>query len=98
MWEFVPNVINSARPLIMEQKSKDENSYLKQFQILLLSITVLAFVAGIAFLLLGNFAIRILYGQQYMEASVPLSILIWSTGFGNDRICTWCLDCLRGIK
>lgn len=82
MWEFVPNaIINSARPLIMEQKSKDENKYLKQFQILLLGITVLAIIVGIAVLLLGNIAIKVLYGAQYMAAAIPLSILIWSTGF-----------------
>lgn len=30
---------------------------------------------------LGKIAILILYGKQYLEATAPLGILIWATGF-----------------
>lgn len=82
MWEFVPNaLINSARPLIIELREKDYNKYLKRFQQLLLSITALSVLVGVLVTFLGRIAILILYGNQYLRATAPLSILIWSTGF-----------------
>ena len=82
MWEFVPNaLINSARPLIIELREKDYNKYIMRFQQLLLAITGLSVLVGVGVTLLGKIAIMILYGQQYIEATAPLSILIWSTGF-----------------
>ena len=82
MWEFVPNaLINSASPLIIELREKEYDKYIMRFQQLLLAITGLSVLMGIGVTLLGKVAILILYGGQYIEATVPLSILIWSTGF-----------------
>ncbi len=82
MWEFVPNaLINSARPLIIEQRKKNYELYIKRFQQLLLGITCLSVLIGIAILLFGKITIQILYGENYMRAVFPLCILIWSTGF-----------------
>lgn len=82
LWEFVPNaLINSARPLIIELREKDYNKYLKRFQQLLLAITILSVVVGVVVTVLGKIAILILYGKQYLEATAPLGILIWATGF-----------------
>ena len=82
LWEFVPHaLINSARPLIIQQRESDYASYLKRFRQLLLGITVLSVIVGIGITLLGFVAVRILYGEEYMGAVAPLSILIWSTGF-----------------
>lgn len=82
MWEFVPNaLINSARPLIIGLREKDYNKYIVRFQQLLLAITALSVLVGVAVSLLGKVAILILYGEQYLEATAPLGILIWSTGF-----------------
>lgn len=82
LWEFVPNaLINSARPLIIEPREKDYNKYLKRFQQLLLAITILSVVVGVVVTVLGKIAILILYGKQYLEATAPLGILIWATGF-----------------
>lgn len=89
MWEFVPNaIINSARPLIMEQKNINEKTYMCQFKVLLLGVSILGIVAGVGITLLGKLAITILYGEQYLGAVAPLNILIWSTSvamIGNAR-------------
>ena len=80
LWEFVPSAaVNSARPLILSKRENDYKEYEHRFQLLLLGITCMGIVVSIAFTFLGDLAIRILYGKDYMEASVPLAILIWST-------------------
>ena len=82
LWEFVPKaLIDSARPLIIELREKDYDKYIRRFQQLLLAITVLSGVVGMGVTLLGKIAILVLYGKQYLEATAPLGILIWSTGF-----------------
>ena len=48
---------------------------------LLLGISVLSLAVSVGMMLLGKVAILIMYGRDYLEATAPLSILIWSTGF-----------------
>lgn len=82
LWEFVPNaLVNSARPLIIEKREKNYEEYIKRFQQLLLGITALSIVVSVGMMIVGRLAIYILYGKNYMDAVIPLSILIWSTGF-----------------
>lgn len=82
LWEFVPTaLINSSRPLIIEERKTNYAAYIKKFQMLLLGISVMSIVVSIGMLVLGRFAILIMYGHDYIEATIPLSILIWSTGF-----------------
>lgn len=82
LWEFVPNaLVNSARPLIIEKREKNYEEYIKRFQQLLLGITVLSIVVSVGMMIVGRFAILILYGKNYLDAVIPLNILIWSTGF-----------------
>lgn len=82
LWEFVPNAfINSASPLIMAEKTRNEKKYIEKFQDLLLGISVLSVIVSIIITLFGKIAIWILYGSDYMPALWPLIILIWSTGF-----------------
>ena len=82
MWEFVPTaLVNSARPLIIELRKTSKEAYIKRFQQLLLAITGLSVIVSIGIMVLGWLAIRILYGKAYMGAVLPLSILVWSTGF-----------------
>lgn len=82
LWEFVPTaLVNSSRPLIIEEKKKSYDAYIKKFQMLLLGISVLSLIVSVGMMLLGKVAILIMYGRDYLEATAPLSILIWSTGF-----------------
>ena len=80
LWEFVPSAaVNSARPLILSRREGNYKEYERRFQLLLLGITCMGVAVSIAFMFLGDLAIKILYGKDYMEASIPLTILIWST-------------------
>lgn len=82
LWEFVPNaLINSARPLILEERMKNYDNYIKKYQQLLLGITIMFVVVSCSLVLCGKWVVLVLYGNNYMEAVIPLGILVWSTGF-----------------
>lgn len=82
LWEFIPNsLINSARPLIMEQRKDNYKKYIDLYQKLLLAITALFVVVSVVMVLIGKMLILVLYGTKYIEAVLPLDVLIWSTGF-----------------
>lgn len=84
LWEFVPSAaVNSARPLILSKRENDYKEYERRFQLLLLAITCLGIGVSIIFMFLGDLAINILYGKDYLEASAPLAILIWSTAVAS---------------
>ncbi len=95
LWEFVPTaIINSAKVLILEKKGKDEKEYTRLLSLLLCGVSAMSVIVCIALLIFGKLAIFILYGQEYMVAYVPLTILMWSTGFamiGSARGSTWIL-------
>lgn len=82
MWMFIPQAMtNSARPLIVQLKSKDEALYIKRLK----QLNFVTFWLGVGFAiiitLLANFIIYVLYGAGYSEAEGPLMLIIWSTVF-----------------
>ena len=84
MWLFIPQALaNSARPLIMELKSKDEKLYVRRIK----QLTGVTFWLGIGFALivsvLSHFIIDVLYGADYAQARGPLLLMIWSTVFAS---------------
>lgn len=82
MWVFVLSaIIDSATPTIMQAYSMNIETY-KQRNRQLYSIVfyVSAFVS-VCFMLFGKVAIRILYGEAYIGAAMPLSIITWYTAF-----------------
>ena len=82
MWEFIPSaVIETATPIIIKNKLKDEDKYIKSFQALLCLITVMSIVVGVGFICLGGPFIKLVYGNQYINSIAPMNIIIWSTGF-----------------
>lgn len=96
MWLFVPNaIIKSFRPTIMEFKEKgDEIMYIRRLEQTMSTVFWLS--TGVAFILvvLGKLAIRILYGEAYLPAAVPLIVLAWSTVFAVTSMTrsTWILS------
>ena len=84
MWMFIPQALaNSARPLIMELKGRDEKLYIRRIK----QLTGVTFWMGVAFALivtaLSHFIIDILYGADYAQARGPLLFVIWSTVFSS---------------
>lgn len=83
MWLFVPNaIIKSFRPTIMEYKEKgDEQMYRRRLEQLMSSVFWLSVGVALVLTVLGELAIRLLYGEAYLPAAAPLVILVWSTVF-----------------
>lgn len=82
LWEFVPHaLINSSRPLIVEKRNKSYSAYIKSFQLLLLAITLLGVTVDFAIITFGKPLIKLIYGNAYVGAYLPLCFLIFSTNF-----------------
>lgn len=82
LWEFVPTaMINSARPIILEKRKKNYAEFERLFQFLLLGVSVLGIIVCIVITMLGKLGIWILYGKEFMNAYIPLVIILWSTSF-----------------
>ena len=84
MWLFIPQALaNSARPLIMELKGKNEELYIRRIK----QVTGVTFGLGVSFAVvvtvLSHFIIDVLYGAEYAQARGPLLLIIWSTVFSS---------------
>ena len=81
-WHFLPVIITgSLFPAILNAKKKSKELYLKRMQILYDSFTWFTLTVSLIVTLLAPFIINILYGPQYSQASVVLTIHIWSSFF-----------------
>lgn len=84
MWVFIPQAFaNSARPVIMEVQEHNKSLYIKRLKQLSGFIFWIGVLFSIAFTVLADFIILVLYGKAYMMAKGPLVILIWSTVFSS---------------
>lgn len=84
MWIFIPQALsNSARPLIMTLKKKNQQLYIKRTKQLTCAIFWIGVLFAILVSLLSKFIINILYGADFSEALMPLVILIWGTIFSS---------------
>ena len=82
MWMFVPQALaNSAQPLIMELKEKDEGLYIRRIKQLSGAIFWIGILFAICITILSHFIIDVLYGKDYAQARGPLILMIWSTVF-----------------
>ena len=84
MWVFIPQAFaNSARPVIMEVQEHNKGLYIKRLKQLSGFIFWIGVLFSIAFTVLADFIILVLYGKAYSMAKEPLVILIWSTVFSS---------------
>lgn len=84
MWLFIPQAItNSARPIIMELKGKNEDLYITRIKQLNAAIFWIGVVFSVAISVMSTFIINILYGNNYIDAKGPLMLIIWSTVFSS---------------
>ena len=83
MWVFVPNaIINSFRPKILELKKEGkEAEYERRLEQLYSFIIWLCIFVSTAVCILGKLVIRILYGEDYLDAAPALRIAIWYETF-----------------
>lgn len=82
MWTFVLSaIIDSARPIIMDLKNKNQYLYEKRITQLYASIIWISIAVSIIITIFAKPIILILYGSQYLNAIKPLRILTWYTAF-----------------
>lgn len=74
-------MINSARPIILEQRNKDYGLYLKRIKQLYAFIIWLSIIIGIFIMFFGKIIIYILYGNEYISGVNSFSISTWSNIF-----------------
>lgn len=82
MWTFVLNaIIDSMFPTILRLAQKDKNAFEgKNRQLYAIVFYICCFVS-VCFVLFGEFAIGILYGEDYLPAAPVLSAVTWYTAF-----------------
>ena len=82
MWVFVLGaIIDSMYPTILRLHKENYAAYERKNRQLYAIVFYLSVAVSVVFLLLGDFIIRILYGQAYAEASPILKIVTWYTAF-----------------
>lgn len=84
MWAFVPlALIDSARPMVMEQKGRDEESYARRYRRLWAAVIWLGVAAAIGISLCAGWIIRLIAGPAFAAAVPVLAVLIWSRLFST---------------
>ena len=79
VWYFIPGVITSSVfPSLIKAKEVSEELYSKQNQKLFNLISVLAYVVAIPLTFLSSLIVKLIYGEQYIEAGPLLAIYVWS--------------------
>ena len=87
-WYIIPNMIIAAvYPAIVKLKSSRSNqSLIDSFQALYSFFALLSVFASVVVLFLSDHIITVLYGKEFMESSLVLSIQIWSGIFIFFRV------------
>ncbi len=82
LWNFIPEaIINSARPLIMQEKNKNEEIYIKRLKQLYACIIWLGIAFAVFVTILSKYIVLFLYGKEYLDATTSLIIIVWSASF-----------------
>ncbi|BAY42993.1 polysaccharide biosynthesis protein [Scytonema sp. HK-05] len=79
LWYFVPMAItNSVFPSIVKAKEESTNLYYERIQKVLDSLSILSFAVAITVSFVSHQFVNLLYGENYIEAGVILTIHIWT--------------------
>ena len=82
LWSFIPVAfLDSARPVVMEAKTSNEELYIKRLKQLYAFILWLSFLYSIFMTVFSKIIIKVLYGNSYMEAHKALVIVVWYCAF-----------------
>lgn len=82
MWVFILSaIIDSMYPVIMELHSRDYDAYNKKNKQLYAIVFYTALTASAGISVLANLIVKILYGEAFLPAVLPLRIVVWYTAF-----------------
>lgn len=89
-------IIDSARPVILEMKEKDQALYEKRMIQLYAIITCMSLGQCVGMTLLANPIVLLLYGAEYAKIAQILEVAVWYITFGHYgsvrniwNICRW---------
>lgn len=82
MWIFVLTaIIDSFTPTILQYGKRDQDKFERKNRQLYSIVIWLSLTVAIVYVCFGREIIRILYGEEYLGATVPLRIICWYTPF-----------------
>lgn len=82
MWTFVLNaIIDSVYPTIIMSFKQDKETFEKKNRQLYAIVFYISVFVSLCFMVFGDLAIKILYGEAYAPAAEPLKIITWYTAF-----------------
>lgn len=82
LWTLIPNaLIASARPKILEIKNHSESKFEKKLRQLYAAIFYMGIFISCFITIFSKFIIRLLYGDMFLTASIPMIILSFSSIF-----------------
>lgn len=82
MWVFVLTaIIDSISPTIMYAYNENKALYERRNKQLYAIVFYVSVFVSLCFMLFGRVAILVLYGEAYIGAATPLSIITWYTAF-----------------
>lgn len=76
-------ILDSARPVILEGKEKNQEIYEKRVVQLYSIITCLSLAQSIGMTLLAKPIVLILYGAEYSKTAAILAVAVWYNTFGH---------------
>jgi O-antigen/teichoic acid export membrane protein len=99
-WQFIPMILNSSlAPFVARKKAEGEAVYWSALKKIFRAYAVLGWLVCISTVALASFAIEMLYGPQYQESAVVLSIYVFTNLFINMGVAQslWMLNERRAI-
>lgn len=82
MWTFVLSaIIDAMYPTIIQSFKQDQKIFERKNRQLYAIVFYITVAVSVFFVLFGDLAINILYGEAYAPAAMPLKIITWYTAF-----------------
>lgn len=82
MWVFVLQaIVDSMYPTILKLKSENREQYEKKNRQLYAIVFYVSCAVSVAFIIFGDFGVKLLYGEEYLPASDVLKVVSWYTAF-----------------
>lgn len=82
LWAFIPIAfLDSARPIVMAEKKRSQDSYVRRLKQLYAFIIWLSFAYAVAMTIFSKYVILILYGKAYLASRSALVITVWYCAF-----------------
>jgi PST family polysaccharide transporter len=84
LWQFIPMMLNaSLAPFVARKKAESESAYWETLQKIFKAYALLGWLVCIPTVVFANLAVGILYGVQYQEGAMVLSIYVFTNLFIN---------------